>query len=132
MIRLVTYSVFGVFLAVQIYLFSSFSILSGIIRDNPKMSLPVAERTKLVHYEISENISWTQKGGWVVAGKGPIKDRDIDSFLRDMVEQSKSEGLVPRLRIRIPADASPRVFVNLTRRMQDAGVQEFCLAVIER
>lgn len=131
--RLVICSALCVFLAFQVYLFSSFSVLSGILTGNfkgePSMSLPVSNHYAHYSQPATESISWTQKGGWVVKGKGSIKEQDIDRLLLEMVEKSKSEERKPVLQIRIPANASPGVFVGLTKRMERAGISQFRLAV---
>lgn len=132
--RVIGFSLVGVVMAVQLLFLFDRHVRAYQSRDYPRMPLPVASNAKRHHcggwgYE---NISWTAKGGWMMLGKGEVKDQDLDHILRSSVEQSEASGFIPGVRVRIPADASAGIFVNLTRRMERAGVQVVRVAVVEQ
>lgn len=133
MVRAIGISLVGAFMAVQLVFLYSRYLEEHELRDYPRMNLPVAKNGKTCCYGVNYgSISWTQKGGWTVYGKGKISDQDLDQFLRDEVERHKGRGNLPGLRVRIPADAPAAVFVGLTKRMEQAGIYRVHVAVVER
>lgn len=133
MMRTIGISLVGVIMAVQLLFLFARHIQAYEMRDYPRMALPVA---KNAHRYCSggyiENISWTQKGGWVVSGIGPVRDQDLDQVLSGAVQRSLENGLTPGLRVRIPANAPAGIFVNLTKRMERSGVLNVRVAVVDR
>jgi hypothetical protein len=132
MMRMIGISLVGAVMAVQLPFLYNRYLEEYQMRDYPRMSLPVAKNASRFscggHYE---NISWTQKGGWVVSGKGKVKDQDLDQFLSDAVKRSMGRHVIPGMRVRIPANAPAGIFVNLTKRMEKAGVVQVRVAVFE-
>jgi hypothetical protein len=133
MMRTIGISLVGALMAAQLIflLYRNPSIINE--KDYPAMQLPVAKYSKRhcssVYYE---NISWTQKGGWTVYGVGKVKDEDLDQFLKSEVERHNQKGNLPGMRVRIPANAPAGVFVDLTKRMEKAGVVQVRVAVVEQ
>jgi|688.fasta_scaffold131647_3 hypothetical protein len=134
MTRLIGISLVAVLMAVQLlFLYTRYLIQDYDMMDYPRMSLPVASHAARYsgggHYE---NISWTQKGGWVLSGIGKVKDQDLDHYFRDAVERSRGRNEIPGMRVRIPANAPAAIFVNLAKRMEKAGVVQVRVAVFEQ
>lgn len=132
MMRTFGISLVGALMAAQLIflLYSNPSIIND--KDYPAMRLPVASHAKNSGCIYYENISWTQKGGWTVYGIGKVKDEDLDQFLKSEVERHNQKGNLPGMRVRIPANAPAGVFVNLTKRMEKAGVVQVRVAVVEQ
>lgn len=133
MMRVIGISLVGVLMAVQLmFLYTRYVIQDYDMRDYPRMPLPVAKNASNFcgggHYE---NISWTENGGWVLSGTGKVKYQDLDHFMMRAVERCRGRNEIPGMRVRIPANAPAGIFVNLTKRMERAGVVQVRVAVFE-
>lgn len=95
----------------------------------PRMQLPVASEGTNVNVHYQEEISWAQGRGWVATSHGPIRDEDLEEYLRASVRAMEDRGLYMNVRARIPSDAQAKEFLHLVMCMQRAGVYGFGVAV---
>ena len=99
--------------------------------DYPRMQLPTASKARDIDIGYGvRTLSWTEKKGWVADGVGAIRDEQLDLYLKKTVERHQGRGWRPAVRIRVPADAPARHFVNLARHAQRAGIAIILVAVI--
>lgn len=68
----------------------------------------------------------------MVAGRGEVKDQDLDDFLRITAHRGKAGDYPSAVRVRIPADAPAGIFVSLAKRMQQAKIEFVSVAVVEQ
>ena len=99
--------------------------------DCPRMQLPTASKARDIDMDHGiQTLSWTEKRGWVADGVGAIRDEQLDTYLKKTVERDQGQGWRPAVRIRVPADAPARHFVNLATHAQRAGIAFILVAVI--
>jgi hypothetical protein len=132
MMRSIGISVVAVLMLAQLLMLPSRSMLIWRYGpDLPPMRLPVAsEGTPFPAGHAYADLSWTEHGGWVAAGVGVIGAENLEPFLRRVADRCEQAGCVPRVRVRVPANAPAKHFVHLTRCMERVGIPGLRIAVV--
>ncbi|MCF7730367.1 MAG: hypothetical protein K9N23_01715 [Akkermansiaceae bacterium] len=111
---------------------NGFRFISRFSPDYPQVQLPIAEKSRRYEWFYAPaQFSWTRRAGWVITDAGAVKDEEVESQLRQIVERARGKGRVSVVRLRMPADASAEHFMTMARRAERVGVETLVVAVFQ-